>query len=253
MSELSYIDWRDRIRAAVVARRGFSFLRVGDGEGIIIGYPEFVGEAEFDARIQKWSALEQPLKHPDRTHIANAVRAAVVAADIVGEPGDRHMALNQQWRNARRFLRYYSMCKHDRCEMDFSVLAQTRGDWPAILAGCKEVYCITCRCIPDKIQTAFGCERANMFILTPQVKPDIGPHITDESHYPILYRQCLSWISKNGKGNVFLVGAGGFGKIYCHTIQQCGGVAIDAGSLFDGWAGYATRSYLREKPERFKL
>ena len=38
-------------------------------------------------------------------------------------------------------------------------------------------------------------------------------------------------------GALFLVGAGAFGKIYCHWIRDRGGIAVDIGSLFDSWAG----------------
>jgi hypothetical protein len=37
------------------------------------------------------------------------------------------------------------------------------------------------------------------------------------------------------------VGAGLFGKVYCHTAKQDGAVAIDLGSAFDILAGLETR------------
>jgi hypothetical protein len=53
-------------------------------------------------------------------------------------------------------------------------------------------------------------------------------------------------------GKVFLVGAGGLGKIYCMLIKEHGGLAYDIGALFDGWAGLYTRPYLHNT-ERFAL
>lgn len=38
-----------------------------------------------------------------------------------------------------------------------------------------------------------------------------------------------------------LVGAGFFGKIYCHTAKMNGAVAVDLGSAFDVLAGLSTR------------
>lgn len=38
-------------------------------------------------------------------------------------------------------------------------------------------------------------------------------------------------------GALFLVGAGVFGKIYCHWIKARDGIAIDIGGQFDAWAG----------------
>ena len=38
-----------------------------------------------------------------------------------------------------------------------------------------------------------------------------------------------------------LVGAGALGKAYCEAVRQQGGVAVDIGSGFDGWAGVMSR------------
>lgn len=253
-SVLSYPEWLERVRAAVVCRKAFSFVRVGDGEGIVIGYPEFTDEGSFDRRIQKWSRLEQPLTRSQRLQLAKGIREAVCAANVVGTPGNRHMDLNQDWRNTRRFLRYYSMVRGAESEMDFSVQAQREGKWPEILVGVRELYCITCRDVTEELQRVVGVERVHTFILPPQVKPNMGVCLVSEPHYPNLFQQVPHWLqTRPASGNVFLVGAGGFGKIYCHWIQQMGGVALDVGSLFDGWAGLATRSYLRENLKAYQL
>jgi hypothetical protein len=71
--------------------------------------------------------------------------------------------------------------------------------------------------------------------------------LTDQKHYPALFNLIPKWLDEQpAKGNVFLVGAGGLGKVYCNWIKQRGGVAIDMGSILDGWAGLITRSYLKE-------
>ena len=41
------------------------------------------------------------------------------------------------------------------------------------------------------------------------------------------------------RGAVFVVGAGAPGKIYCQWIKERGGIALDIGSICDGWAGGA--------------
>jgi hypothetical protein len=48
-------------------------------------------------------------------------------------------------------------------------------------------------------------------------------------------------LSRDLRGKLVLVGAGLFGKVYCHTARQHGAVAIDLGSAFDILAGLNTR------------
>jgi hypothetical protein len=100
----------------------------------------------------------------------------------------------------------------------------------------------------------FGLTEVQTFFLAPQVRPCKGPILEARPHWPTMFNEVPKWLkSIPVKGNLFLVGAGGFGKIYCHMIKQHGGMAFDVGSLFDGWAGYGTRSYIRENPKRFVL
>ena len=55
-------------------------------------------------------------------------------------------------------------------------------------------------------------------------------------------------------GTLFLVGAGLFGKIYCGIARKWDAVALDVGSLFDGWAGvFNARSYLTRDAKRYTI
>ncbi|HUF55393.1 MAG TPA: hypothetical protein VMM55_02415 [Thermohalobaculum sp.] len=63
-----------------------------------------------------------------------------------------------------------------------------------------------------------------------------------ESPYPLeeLERTC-DRIEVRSPGQLFLVGAGIWGKIYCERVRTLGGVAIDVGSVCDAWAGIPSR------------
>jgi hypothetical protein len=68
-------------------------------------------------------------------------------------------------------------------------------------------------------------------------------------HYPDLYAEYLRRIHASHttlRGVLFLIGAGGLGKMYCHAVRQMGGMGLDVGALFDGWAGIPTRPYLEK-------
>ena len=62
-----------------------------------------------------------------------------------------------------------------------------------------------------------------------------------DAHFPTVYQALLGELHVPFPGAVYLVGAGLLGKIYCARIKQLGGIALDIGSLVDGWCGLDTR------------
>jgi len=68
-------------------------------------------------------------------------------------------------------------------------------------------------------------------------------------HYQNHYRNVINMIKKNStKYDLFLIGAGLLGKIYCGVIKENGGRAYDVGRLFDFWAGIRK---IDSRPKRF--
>ena len=62
------------------------------------------------------------------------------------------------------------------------------------------------------------------------------------------YREILRDLVVPEPGAIFLVAAGLLGKVYCARIHELGGIAIDIGSLADGWMGYGRDT----RPGQFK-
>jgi hypothetical protein len=67
------------------------------------------------------------------------------------------------------------------------------------------------------------------------------PGPVDEAHWPIGYARIMARIETVGPGDLVLVGAGVLGKAYVAGAARRGAVAIDMGSVFDGWAGIISR------------
>ena len=67
------------------------------------------------------------------------------------------------------------------------------------------------------------------------------PPSLDQSHFVEAFPVVRERLSRDLRGKLILVGAGLFGKVYCHTARQHGAVAIDFGSAFDVLAGLNTR------------
>lgn|GEM_PF-2792988 len=82
--------------------------------------------------------------------------------------------------------------------------------------------------------------KVNYFELTPEnniAMKGVGSSIP---HYPQLFDQVCKKIRTHGP-DLYIVGGGIFGKIYCEMVKRVGGIALDFGSLLDLWAGRRTR------------
>ncbi len=51
----------------------------------------------------------------------------------------------------------------------------------------------------------------------------------------------LNSLTVQTQGQLFLIGAGVYGKAYCHRIKELGGIAIDIGAVCDAWLGIPSR------------
>jgi hypothetical protein len=190
--------------------------------------------------------------------ISNGIRQACKSADIVGMPGPRHQGINQSWRNVTTHMTRLGLVTPQTVTvgMDVVLVMQLQDRFRALLKAAQGVRLVTCRNIAGELMSAFGLgARPDVFFLPPQNKPKLGvDYAQGLRHWPQLFSMFPDWLrNSKPKGNLYLVGAGGLGKIYCAQIKAAGGIAFDIRSIFDGWAGLATRSHLREAQAQYRL
>jgi hypothetical protein len=245
MIPLTFEQFYNELVDVLAHPRPWAHMRYGDGEGIVMGYPEYTGRSKAGGRWSKW------LGHTDidMYMFSVKVRESVAYADIVGTPCKRHDKVNQDWRNVKKFLNIFDLIKPDTktCCMDCTVQLQTSGLYRKLLSGRDSIYYISCRDVDKQLKEKCGIKNIYHKFIPPQARPCKGNNVADKEHFPSMYLEIMEWI--NGmdiKNQLFLVGAGGLGKIYCAEIKKCGGIALDIGSIFDGWAGLITRSYLKQ-------
>lgn len=248
MSELSYSEFIAEARSAIKARRPWSFMRFGDGEGIILGYPSLTKPYEMSKRLDKWFG-SQTMTEAQKRKFADDLRVAAVGADVLGIPGTRHASHPDKfWHRVVPLLQgagALTEAQHRIC-MDVVIEMQERGGWHDLLDGLPFAGLITCRLLNTQVRDTFGIRKVETFFIPPQNRPKLGGNYSPGPHFPDRYNALPNWLVTHcTPGTVFLVGAGGLGKIYCSWIKARGGIAIDAGSIFDGWAGLQTRSYLK--------
>ena len=252
-TELEYKEFLKQVIDAFHNNTPWMHTRYGDGEGIVIGYPEKTNEINARNRWIKWIGNN----NIDMREFSKKIRESILYADIVGLPGKRHMIVNQNWRNVKIFIDEFDLMKNTKyfCCMDHVVTMHRNGDYSKILFGCKDLHYISCRDMKSKLIGVFRTDNnVKGFHLPLQHNPRIGKCLTDLPHYPDCYNSIIKYINTTNLHNTkWLVGAGGLGKIYCMEIKKRGGVVLDIGSVFDGWDGVITRSYLQDIIGNFKL
>lgn len=245
------------IRTAIEAGRPYMFARYGDGEGIILGYPEVTPHLKYRTRLDKWFG-SAGMTIDQLTGFAKYMRESVRACDLVGIPEKRHMLLDGNWRSVKQYMDRYRLLDYGQsvCGMDAVLWLQRRRHVPWLIRGVERLCCITCRDVCSKLRRAcHDLKEIEFFYLPPQNKPRLGPDMANGArHYPDLYEKIPAWLDATCRpGQVYFIGAGGAGKIYSMWIKWRGGIAIDMGSLFDGWAGLMTRSHIRNEPMTWRL
>jgi hypothetical protein len=252
-----------RLRAIIAAGRPASCLRLGDGEGNLLGACD--GEFRDLQRLSAQKAAEMHLGHwlPGQAleSLSRATFEAVANADVIGVPCDvRIQRLHpsiKEGRRAKRFdirgacgsinaLRYahkaLSSATPDRVITNCWFHRDLLPHYKDILRGTRKLGFIGCHPeLPERLRTAFGAEDVDYFPVPNQVSnTGIRPA---PPHYPDVFEKVIQSLNVIGRGQVVLVAAGVLGKIYCNRVKECGGIALDIGSVADVWMGARARRH----------
>ncbi len=248
----------ERIEAYLRDKRPFSLVRVGDGEGRVLGYPEiFTGNEVLNQVLYYQFGLEsinrakrsnptewlQSLMGTLRSQLVDALRSA----DAVGLPVAAYLMENGREKSFGP-LGYASgllmslphlqdIGKGDVYGTNlFQMIAEDGECLGRLARAAQEVLLVGPWDLTREIGHAFGVDRIR-HIAVP------GHHTwrghAGCGHFPDLYKFVEKEIHRKGglAGTLALVGAGILGKHYCRLIKDLGGVALDVGSVLDAWAG----------------
>lgn len=116
---------------------------------------------------------------------------------------------------------------------------------PSLLTG-HPVSVVSCRDLKPVLEADWGLEDVAAYQVPSQhaVRDVDGPYEQQLHHLPIWpngHAEVRTRLQVREPGEVFLVGAGLFGKDLCIQIRDQGGIAIDMGSALDRIAGKLTR------------
>lgn len=220
-----------------------SVVRLGDGEGVVLGYPEITNRHDINEYLLRWIRTTD-VSEADVRHLVDELRAAVKGADIVGLPRPKNLAGHAN-RAVLDAIETFDLRSPSTLLTDAALhrLLQYALLYRPLVRNADFLGLISCRDVAERLRTMFGIRATKWY----GVRGEDVTHFThfpvdvpgdvETIHYPDGYRELREGLVVPFPGALFLVGAGAFGKVYCHWIKQRGGVAIDIGSIFDCWAG----------------
>jgi hypothetical protein len=164
--------------------------------------------------------------------------------DIIGIPTARHLERQDQWRHTitvfNREIGDDVLKSKLQTSIDiFYDLIET-GFYNKLFNNIDTINYISCRNLDSVLMMKYGIKNINRFIISPE--PTYTSGYTGDKHFPEQFNQIKEWISNmDCTGQLCLVGAGIPGKIYNNWFRDQGGISLDLGSVFDGFAGKKTR------------
>lgn len=244
----------DHLRTAVRDKQPLSLIRLGDGEGNLIAhyreksnlglalYCQAIVRIMFGDGVGDYRAFAAAIETDFERAIRNADILGVLLEPIeyqLKRHGvDRQSAGNLA--NARdlvnRKLKPALICTsivHHSVEMLDFLKERFREE--------RAVGMITCRPeVGGVVEQKYPC-RVRLYQVPGEAKA-VDLSNVNAPHFPNVFREVCSRIQVDYPGQIFLIGAGLLGKIYCDIVKTKGGIAIDVGSVFDAWAGKLTRA-----------
>jgi hypothetical protein len=242
--------------------RPYSLVRLGDGEGRFLPYPEAYKEHEDPDRkvmIESWWGLKEiPLSIQE---LITSFKSAVTHADIVGIPEHHRLfgmfdiyepvpeTLNIQLRGLKGSIDFASELSRSGKNQIFTSAnihhdLELWGLYDLIFSYLNTCSIISCHAeLSAYVKNRFGVHVRELYRIPPAYRfsETFNQEAIDEVHYPEIFHQTLEKLEVDQPGEVFLVSAGFLGKIYCARIKELGGIALDIGSRADYWLDYETR------------
>jgi hypothetical protein len=116
---------------------------------------------------------------------------------------------------------------------------------PELLRG-RRVSVISCRNVKPVLEADWGLDDVVVYQVPSQhAMRDVDGAYESALHgvpiWPDAHSRIRSELTVRERGEVFLVGAGLFGKDLCIRVRDLGGIALDLGSALDRVAGKITR------------
>lgn len=247
----------DRIAAALRDRVPFSLIRVGDGEGAFVRLDN-VDEARFanlyarnrEDRAGVWFAGSVDPNADSFLDEASQIGQAMENADITGMPYTGWIEHEFRILSVTGISSLVNLLRVKRSKNSMTCSQLIHVDLHRtkllyeILKTQHRIGLISChRELPEMLKQAFSFSEINHYHVPGEKGHShlLSKTAVEGTHWPDRYREIMRDLSTPLNGTLFIVAAGILGKFYCDQIKKFGGVAVDIGSIADGWVGSKTR------------
>ena len=253
----------------VYQKEPLALIRFYDGEGAFYK-AESWSESFIQERMTYYFGAES-YSNEDVNFIKNLILSALDAADIVGIPNldivDNMLSFTQRFadsnieklpsiarryngsidcNSAWRILSSFELVVHalstDKigyCTKDIHYDLVLSGYLYRLLDKVSQISIITSQPVRSYLEQLFDLDVTEYSIPSRSIDSD---STSTTSHYSTRFHQLQEELaSKDLRGQLFLIGAGPLGKVYCESVKKQGGVAIDIGAVFDSWINFRTR------------
>ncbi|WP_293103905.1 tetratricopeptide repeat protein [Moorena sp. SIO3I6] len=261
-----------------------SLIRLGDGEGTFLDYDEtFKDFQERDRDVAKkcwWGDVN--LSGYDCKNLSDNLKISIKNADILGIPEyylffiflssnsiEKQLLEKNNGGGCRGLTaiintlidpKFYQ--EQDSYQLSHQTLTscyihqdlEVWGLYRLILNHLTECSVISCHeGISEVLMEKYGVTVKRLYQIPSESNYSQLFNYKDQEnyhHYPYYFQKISSELTVSYPGEVFLVAAGFLGKIYCNSIKNLGGIALDVGSIVDYWLNYSTRWIHRRIPDK---
>ena len=235
----SVLDVLSLLLYKIKNKQPLSVIRLGDGEGRLLGYPDFVaktgGAESLDHSLNIWFGHADFSKN-SLVDLSGQLREAVENADVIGLPRIKQYDANIAYRNVYDAMEQFNLNTPSHIYTDAALhrYLQFGLFYKQILNGRDFLGLVTGRKnLATIIKDTFNIKHIESHLIPEEAH--YSKHPVAE-HFPNRFDELKDEIKVPYAGAVYLVGAGALGKIYCHWIKEAGGIAIDIGCICDSWS-----------------
>jgi hypothetical protein len=224
-------------------------VRFGEGESRLLEakLSDKFSMEEASRKLKRQTGLNFPAL--ETLKIREMVLHALDEADVVGIRGDASFnPEHSKWMDRiekifeRRVLDGRKAVLIAHCFVNYAISAALND----ILRDQKNLSIVSCRNLKDFFEKEHNIENVAVYQIPSQyikrkVDDDYEISLHNTPIWPDFYKGLLASIRVREPGEIFLVGAGLFGKELCIHVKNQGGIALDMGSTLDKMANKATR------------
>lgn len=254
------------VNAALAEGRGYSMIRLNDGEGSIIhlGIGDEARYRELYTRSRRefhhwWFGHEDRLYDPDFLQAEKDINDSILNASCLGADVTEHLRVRYMQGDVRNIPCLFNIVRKleairderpgaaERMGLTDPVINQFLlfdGELERLLQSQNRIGLVSCHAaLPGALQNKFGLSEV-LFHKTPG-EAAITQGVEPEP-FAVWHGRIKDEVSRAVPGVLYLVAAGVMSKIYCDLIKRAGGVALDVGSVVDIWMRTPTRTWWKQ-------